>query len=121
LLGILPIIQLAFGLVNGILVNKDVISQNTGSLITQLSNLGSSLLGVIIANKGQTAVGIPDTMAALGTLSGVIAVLKQNTNLSPDFLAYLNQASDSVNASLAGYVTAGRGFDLSLYAPVANV
>lgn len=121
MLGIVAIIQLALSLVGGILQNKGVISGNTDNLITQLSGLGSSLLTSVLSNKGSGTAGVDNTMAALGTLAGVIAVLKQNTGLSADFLAYLNQADTSVNASLAAYVEAGKGFDITMFAPVALV
>lgn len=121
MLGIVAIIQLALSLVGGILQNKGVISANTDNLITQLSGLGSNLLAGVLANKDAPAAGINDTMAALGTLSGVIQTLKADTGLSKDFLAYLDQASASVNAALAAYVQSGKGFDVTMFAPVAEV
>lgn len=122
MLGIVGIIQLALSLVGGILQNKSVISANTDNLITQLSGLGGTLLTSITANKGTTTAGISDTMAALGTLSGVINTLKQNhTGMSADFLAYLDQADTSVNASLVAYVQSGKGFDVTMFAPVPLV
>jgi hypothetical protein len=121
MLGMVGIIQLALSLVGGILQNKGVITAGTDNLITQLTGLGSTLLSSVLTNKGSATAGLDNTMAALGTLSGVISVLKQNTGLSADFLAYLDQADKSVNASLAAYVEAGKGFDVSMFAPVALV
>lgn len=122
MLGIVGIIQLALSLVGGILQNKGVITANTDNLITQLSGLGSGLLTSVLANKGTATAGISDTMAALGTLSGVIQTLKtNNTNAPADFLAYLDEADKSVNASLGAYVQAGKGFDVTMFAPVPEV
>lgn len=117
MLTILPIIQLAITLIGGILQNKGVIGAATDNLITTLSAAASSL----ISSVNSKTTGIQDTMAILGTLAGVVATLKTNTNLSPDLLALVASADTDIQASLAGYVQAGKGFDITAYAPVALV
>lgn len=115
---ILPLIQLALSLLGPILENRGVIGASTDSLITSLSGSAGTLIASIAGNKGQPHVVLQDSMAFMGTFSAVIAALKANNKIDPNLAKLLDAASAGVNAAMIAFVQAGKGFDVTLFAPI---
>lgn len=111
------ILTLIGALVPTILQNAGVIGASTNTLITNL--LGP--VETLIANlkSGQSAT--QDGLAALAALTGVIAVLKSNTNLSPAVLTQIANVDADVQAALAAYATAQAGYNAGLYTQIVPV
>lgn len=100
-----------------VLQNTGVIGANGAQLASTLSNLGISLFTSIKAGGSD----VQDGLAALATLSGVLAVLKSNTGISADVLTQIDNLDKDVTAGLKGYALAGEGLDLTLYGPLPLV
>jgi hypothetical protein len=69
-----------------------------------------------------------DGLAVLAAASGVIAALRASHDTTnplqffpPELLTQIDNVDKDIQAALAAYVNAGKGLDLSLYAPIANV
>lgn len=86
-------------------------------LTVQLENAINPLL-LSIGNGNSSATEI---MAAYGALIGILSALQQNTKLDPAVLAKIAGYLEAAKAGLAGYVTAGSGYDPSLYTPVQPI
>ncbi len=84
-----------------------------------------SALGPVIGNaikSIQSGNGkLQDVVTALGALSGVIAVLKQQTGLSPDLLSQIDAYDQAVKAGIAGYLDSKSGVDLTKLGPVTLI
>jgi hypothetical protein len=104
-------------LVPQILLNRGVIGASTDTLITGLMGPVSQVIAGIKAGTSKTQ----DGLAALAAASGVIAVLKSTTGLSPDLLSQVDDIDKDVQAALVAYAKAGTGLDLSVYAQIAPV
>lgn len=104
-------------LVPTLLKNAGVIGANTQNLITGLLTPVETLFANLKAGSTKTS----DYLASLAAISGVITVLKANTNLPAATLTEVNNLDLDVQAALAAYAQAGAGFDPSLYAPIAEV
>lgn len=114
---LLTIIGIIGTLVPTILQNRGIIGANTDTLITSLLGPITALIADLKAGNTKTQ----NALAALGALSGVIAVLKATTGLAPTVLAEINNVDLDVQAALTAYVTAGTGLDLTIYKPIAEV
>ena len=79
------------------------------ALITALEPVVTNAITNLSSGNGKVA----DVVTALGTLSGVIAVLKQQTNLDPKILNLINVWDTAVQAGIAGYLDSKSGVDLT--------
>jgi len=88
----------------------------SGKIPATIATLVSSL-APIIGNAIKAIQGgqgkVQDAVTALGALSGVIAVLKSQTNLPADVLAELDVYNTAVQAGITGYLDSKTGIDLS--------
>ncbi len=116
-MGILQLIEYALSLTGTILVNKGVIGQNTDNLVTGLL---TPLNELIAAFKTKQA-GTSPYLAVLAAMIGAIAVLKTTTGLPQAVLDDIDAIAKDAQAALAGWATAGKGLDLTLYSPIAEV
>jgi basic membrane lipoprotein Med (substrate-binding protein (PBP1-ABC) superfamily) len=87
------------------------------SLIQALGPVISNAIKSIQSGQGK----LDDVVTALGALSGVIAVLKQQTGLDPEVLAQVDAYDQAVKAGIAGYLDSKSGVDLSKLGPVAPI
>lgn len=62
-----------------------------------------------------------ETLAFWATLIGILTALQQNTKLDPAILAKVKEYLAGAQAGLTAYVTAGSGYDPTLYTPVAPI
>jgi hypothetical protein len=104
-------------LVPTLLKNAGLIGANTQNLITGILTPVETLIAGLKAGTTKTQ----DYLASLAAISGVITVLKANTNLPAAALTQIADLDSDVQAALAAYAQAGGGFDPSLYAPIADV
>lgn len=116
-LGLLPLIQL--------IVNTGLtIAGQYGAVPTSAAGLAGNLenalgpLWLALANKSTKS---QDVMAALGAAIGVLTALKGQTGLDPAVLAKVEEYLTAAQSALAAAVTAEKGFDASLYTPVAPI
>src|SRR5271170_390679 len=94
-----------------------VIPANIASLITSLDTIVLPALQSIASGQGK----LQDVITALGTLTGVIGVLKQQTNLSPEVAAQVAALDTAVQAGITQYLQAQTGVDLTKLGPVAPI
>lgn len=111
------IMTIAGTLVPAILNNSGVIGAGTAGLIASLAGPVEQLIAGIKSGQSKTS----DALAALAAISGVIAVLKAQTNLPAAVLTEIDNVDKDVQAALAGWAKAGEGYNQSLYAPIATV
>lgn len=114
---ITSILSIAGPLITSILANRGVIGTNTQNLINGLSGPLANLLATLAAGTTKTQ----DALAVLAAAQGAVAVLKATTGLPADTLAQINNIDLDITAALAGYATAGSGFNASLYTVTAEV
>jgi hypothetical protein len=96
------ILMLIVQLLPGILSATGVVTPTLAALIGKLGASIPSLIANLSAGKGPTE----DFMAVLAALKPEIAVLKDNTNLSPEDLALADSLDDAMTKALAGYADA---------------
>lgn len=96
----------------------------SGQVPATVTNLVAAL-GPIIANaikNIQSGQGkLDDVVTALGALSGVIAVLKAQTNLDPAILSQVDAYDQAVKAGISGYLDSKSGVDLTKLGAVAPI
>jgi len=117
MLSFIPLISLIANVLMQSLGAAGVVSPATSTLVTGLAGGVLGLLGNLA--PGQTKV--QDVLAVLAGLSSILATLKADTSLPADKLTLINNLDGEVQAAIKGYITAGHGFDASLYSPVATV
>jgi hypothetical protein len=91
------------------------------SLVTSLVGALGPVIGNAIKSIQSGQGKLEDVVTALGALSGVIAVLKQQTGLNPEVLAQIDAYDQAVKAGIAGYLDSKSGVDLSKLGPVAPI
>lgn len=121
MLTILPLIQLALSLIGPILENRNVIGASTDTLIQRLTGSAAGLVTSIFANKGKPDLVYNDSMAFMGTFSGVILALKASGKVSDSLATLLNSAEAGVQKALQAFASAGKGFDATLFDTVSDL
>ena len=111
------ILAILGSLVPMILQNTGVIGASTTTLINHLLAPVVTLIQNLMAGTSKTQ----DALAVLGAMSGVVAVLKANTNLPASVLTELGDIDADIDKALAAYVTAEGGLNLTVYQPIAPV
>lgn len=101
----------------GALSASGKIPANISSLITALSPVVGTAITALQSGQGKVA----DVVTALGSLSGVLAVLKAETGLDPAVLDQINVYDQVVQAGIAGYLDSKNGVDLSKLGPIAPI
>lgn len=114
MLGALPIILTLANIALSSFQQAGVLSPTNNSLITSLE----AVLGPAITTIASGQSKLADVVTALGTLSGVITVIKKQTGLAPDVLDKINAIDTAVQAGIASYLDAKAGVDLSKLTPV---
>lgn len=114
---LITILSILGSLVPTILSNSGVIGAKTSTLISSLITPVETLLSNL---KGGTSP-VQDGLAALGAMSGVIAVLKANTSLPAATLTEINNIDLDVEKALAAYVSAEAGFNPLTYSQITPV
>lgn len=89
--------------------------------VTQLvAALGPVIVNAVNAIKGGQGK-VNDVVTALGALSGVLAILKSQTNLDPEILSQIDVYDQAVQAGITEYLDSKNGVDLSKLSPVAPI
>lgn len=101
-----------------VLQNAGIAPAGTTALATALETAIQPLLAKL-SSGGNTASS--DVLAALGALSGVLQVLKSQTNLPANVLSEIEAHATAVQAALAAEVATAKGIDLSALAPVTPI
>lgn len=87
------------------------------SLVAALGPVIGNAIKAIQSGQGK----LEDVVTGLGALSGIIAVLKQQTNLSPELLDQINAYDAAVKAGISGYLDSKSGIDLTKLGPIAPI
>lgn len=106
------------GILTGVLSSQSGTIGNVDKLINGLLTPVQQLIASLKAKSSVTN----DILASLAAASGVIAVLKATTGLSPDVLTQIDGVDKDIQTALTEYAQAGTGYDATLYtqdAPVA--
>lgn len=93
------------------------IPQSLVSLVGSLSPIVGTAITALQSGQGKVA----DVVTALGSLSGILAVLKAETGLDPAVLDQINVYDQAVQAGIAGYLDSKNGVDLSKLGPIAPI
>lgn len=112
-----------FGIVVSLL-NIAVTALSGGAIPSNIATLITSLDSVVLPAIQNIASGqgkLQDVITALGTLTGVIGVLKQQTNLDPKVAAQINALDVAVQAGINAYLQAQVGVDLTKLGPVQPI
>jgi hypothetical protein len=117
MLTFLPLIGLFANIALTAVGASGVISPSTTKLITDLIGGVTPLIGSLAAGNTK----LQDVLAVLAGLSSIIAALKKDTSLPADKLALLASLDDEVDAAIAAYLSAGKGYDPANYTPIAEV
>lgn len=86
-------------------------------LVASLGPIVGNAITAIQSGNGKLA----DVVTALGSLSGILAVLKAQTGLDPAVLTQINVYDQAVQAGIAAYIDSKSGVDLSKLGPVAPI
>ena len=113
-MGVLPIILTLANIALASLQQAGVIPAGTGSLITQLEGIIAPAIATIASGQAK----LTDVVTALGTLSGVIQILKKQPNLPAEVLDKINAIDLAVQAGIAAFLDSKNGVDLSKLGPV---
>ncbi len=113
----LPIIFSAIPVILQILSGAGLVPATVTNLTSNLLTPVENLIATI--KSGSTVTD--DVLASLAALSGVIAVLKATTGLSPEVLTQINNVDLDVTAALKAYANAEAGLNLSLYGQIQPV
>ncbi len=112
-----PLIFSSIPVILQILSASGIVPAQVGSLTANLLTPFESLVGALRTGAAKT----DDALAALAALTGVVAVLKAQTNLPVLELTEIQNVDANIQAALKAYAQAANGFDISLYAPIAPV
>lgn len=93
------------------------IPANIAALIASLGPIVTSAITAIQGGNGKLA----DVVTALGSLSGVLAVLKAETGLDPAIVDQITVYDTAVQAGIAGFLDSKAGVDLTKLGPVAPI
>jgi len=116
-LSLLPIIQLLTNVGLTIAGQYGVIPSTAAGLASSLE----SALAPLFASIGNKSTTQQDVMAALGASIGILTALKNQAGVDPALVAKIDEYLNAAQAALAEGVTAAKGFDATLYAPVEPI
>lgn len=89
-------------------------------VINLVSALGPIITKAITAIQGGQGA-VADVVTALGSLSGILAVLKAETGLDPAVINQINVYDQAVQAGIAAYLDSKSGVDLTKLSPLSPI
>jgi hypothetical protein len=117
MLAFLPILSLIINALGTALPLIPGVSPTIAKTATDLAMGLVGLLGGIVPGQTKSA----DVIAALSGAMTLLTVLKTDTSIAPDKLTLINNLIAEIQAAIIAYVSAGKGFDPTAYAPIAMV
>jgi hypothetical protein len=92
-----------------------------GAAFAPLTAALEQAINPLLLSVGQGNSTTTEILAAWGALIGILATLEQDTKLDPEVLAKVTEYLTAAKKGLMGYITAGSGYDPTLYTPVAPI
>jgi len=113
----IDIVLLVINAALGALTSSGKVPSVVEQLVSSLGPVIEKAIQGIQSGSGK----LEDVVTALGSLSGVIGVLKSQTGLDPAILAQVNVYDQAIQQGTAGYLDSKSGIDLSKLGTVAPI